>query len=231
MKKLKHYIIISLVLASLSALMFLIHYIVFGQALNTAYYSLMNLCFIPINSLVVTIILEKLIDYKAKQERIEKLNMLVGIFFTEVGLKLMHLIITSDENAKNSILTFDDLYKIKNELLTYNYKVDIKKINIESIKVLLVNNSTLFINLIGNESVHQHEIFTDLLMSIIHLRDEILFWQNDKYDELDILHLENDIIRVYKNITIQWIDYLEYLSKNYPFLYNNAVRLNPFKFN
>ncbi|MGL6107088.1 hypothetical protein [Romboutsia sp.] len=230
MKKVKHYFVISLILISLSGIMFLTHYIVFGQGVNTAYYSLMNLCFIPINSLVVTIILESLIDYKAKQERIEKLNMLVGIFFTEVGSKLMRLIIIADKDAQNSIIGFNDLNKIKNGLLTYEYKIVFEKIDIESIKVLLVSNSNLFINLVSNESIHQHEIFTDLLMSVIHLRDEILFLENDKFEELDIGHLEQDIIRVYKNITVQWIDYLEYLSNNYPFLYNNAIRLNPFRF-
>ena len=70
MKKIRYYFVISFILIALSAVMFLIHYLVFGQALNTAYYSLMNLCFIPINSLVVTIILEKFIDYRAKKDRI-----------------------------------------------------------------------------------------------------------------------------------------------------------------
>lgn len=84
--------------------MFIIHYLVFSQAVNTAYYSLMNLCFIPINSLVVTLILERLIDYKAKQERREKLNMLIGLFFTEVGYKLMYLIIKADKYGKNAML-------------------------------------------------------------------------------------------------------------------------------
>lgn len=230
MKKLKHYFIISIILVVLSAIMFLIHYLVFGQAVNTAYYSLMNLCFIPINSLVVTIILESLIDYKAKQERMEKLNMLVGIFFTEVGSKLMHLIISADNNAKNYIVSFEDLSKVKSQIDKHDYKINMDDINIEAIKSVLVQNSNLFINLISNENILQHEIFTDLIMSVIHLRDEIIFMENDIHGELDKRHLENDIIRVYKNITIQWVYYLEYLNKFYPFLYNNAIRVNPFKF-
>ena len=67
-------------------------------------------------------------------------------------------------------------------------------------------------------------------MSVVHLRDEIIFMEKDDNLELNINHLENDVIRVYKNISIQWISYLEYLNKSYPFLYNNAIRVNPFKF-
>ncbi|CEO07767.1 Uncharacterised protein [[Clostridium] sordellii] len=230
MKKIRYYFVISFILIALSAVMFLIHYLVFGQALNTAYYSLMNLCFIPINSLVVTIILEKLIDYRAKKDRIEKINMLVGIFFTEVGGKLMHLIIDSDKDAKNYITNFEDLNNIKKCLNEYDYKVDMNNIDLCSIKNILLENNNLFVTLISNANVFQHQIFTDLLMSVVHLRDEIIFMEKDDNLELNINHLENDVIRVYKNISIQWISYLEYLNKSYPFLYNNAIRVNPFKF-
>ncbi|WP_187115833.1 hypothetical protein, partial [Paraclostridium sordellii] len=184
MKKIRYYFVISFILIALSAVMFLIHYLVFGQALNTAYYSLMNLCFIPINSLVVTIILEKLIDYRAKKDRIEKINMLVGIFFTEVGGKLMHLIIDSDKDAKNYITNFEDLNNIKKCLNEYDYKVDMNNIDLCSIKNILLENNNLFVTLISNENVFQHQIFTDLLMSVVHLRDEIIFMEKDDSLEL-----------------------------------------------
>ena len=230
MKKSNYYMLVSIILIAMSCIMFFIHYLVFGQVVNTAYYSLMNLCFIPINSLVVTIILEKIIDHKAKEERMNKLNMLVGIFFTEVGCKLMHLIINADKDAKNSIVCFDSLDKIEYDLLKHEYEIDIKELDLEALKTILVDNSNLLINLISNENLLQHEIFTDLLMSVVHLRDELDFMKNNKTSDIDINHLENDIIRVYKNITIQWVHYLEYLNKFYPFLYNNAIRVNPFKF-
>ena len=230
MKKSNYYMLVSIILIAMSCIMFFIHYLVFGQVVNTAYYSLMNLCFIPINSLVVTIILEKIIDHKAKEERMNKLNMLVGIFFTEVGCKLMHLIINADKEAKNSIACFDSLDKIEYDLLKHEYEIDIKELDLEAIKTILVDNSNLFVNLISNENLLQHETFTDLLMSVVHLRDELAFMKNNKTSDIDINHLENDIMRVYKNITIQWVHYLEYLNKFYPFLYNNAIRVNPFKF-
>ncbi|WP_434799427.1 hypothetical protein [Terrisporobacter vanillatitrophus] len=231
MKNKKYYIVVSLILVGLSVIMFLIHYLVFGQAVNTAYYSLMNLCFIPVNSLVVTLILERLIDYKAKQERMEKLSMLIGLFFTEVGYKLMHLIIKADKGGKNSITSFNNLDEVKNQVEIHNYNIDIEDIDLDKIMDILLENSNLLVNLISNENITEHEIFTDLLMSVIHLRDEIVFYKNDKNNQLDLSHLKKDILRVYKNIAMQWVDYLKYLNKSYPFLYNNAIRLNPFRFN
>ena len=230
MRKDKYYIVVSLILVALSVIMFGVHYLVFGQGVNTAYYSLMNLCFIPINSLVVTLILDKLIDHKSKKERMEKLNMLVGLFFTELGYKLMHLIIVADKDGKNAITCFENLDEVERQIRAHNYSIDINEIDLDAVMDILFKNSNMLVNLISNESITQHEIFTDLLMSVMHLRDEITFYKNDKKGELDIGHLEKDVLRVYENISLQWVDYLRYLNKNYPFLYNNAIRVNPFKF-
>lgn len=230
MKKIKYYLFISFILISLSVIMFTIHFMMFGQALNTAYYSIMNLCFIPINSLVVTIILEKLIDHRSKKERIEKLNMLIGIFFTEIGGKLMHYIIVSDKNTSDFNFNFEDLKYVRTTLTNHDYNIEIDEIDLNSIKNLLVENNNLLINLISNENLLQNQTFTDLIMSIIHLRDEILFFESNTLEEVSKKHLENDILRVYENIVIQWVFYLEYLKKFYPFLYSNAIRVNPFLF-
>lgn len=228
MKKFNYYGIISLFLVGSSAIMFYIHYLVFGQAENTAYYSTMSFCFIPINSLIVTIVFERLINYKEKNDRINKLNMLVGIFFNEVGCELMKHFISADEGTINLISKDDDLKSIEKKLNSYELDISINNINITSLKNLLISNNHLLINLISNENIHLHETFTDLLMSVVHLRDEILFIEKHGYTDIDLNHVQGDIMRVYKSISIQWINYLKYLQNNYPFLYNNAIRVNPF---
>lgn len=231
MKKFNYYTIISFVLVASSALMFYIHYLVFGQAENTAYYSTMTLCFIPINSLIVTIVFERMINYKEKVDRINKLNMLVGVFFNELGRELMENIISSDDSAKCIVSKFDDLKDIEKKLIAHDCHIDMDKIDIVSLKELLINNNDLLINLVSNENLHLHETFTDLLMAVIHLKDEILFIERHGYSDIDVNHLQGDIMRVYRSINIQWVNYLKYLQKNYPFLYNNATRINPFIIN
>lgn len=47
--------------------------------------------------------------------------MLVGIFFTEVGCKLMRLMISANKEAKNAIKSFSDLDKIKTIVLHHDY--------------------------------------------------------------------------------------------------------------
>jgi len=46
--------------------------------------------------------------------------------------------------------------------------------------------------------------------------------------EEDLEHLTKDIGRVYTLLIYQWLDYMQHLKKNYPYLFSLAIRLNPF---
>lgn len=224
----KHYIIVSLILIIISGIMFFMHYLIFGQAENTAYYSLMSFCFIPINTLVVTVVLENLIAYRAKKERMNKINMLVSLFFSEIGYDLMGIFIKSDftlENYKSSFTNLDDM---ESTLKNHSYSIDMNKIDLQLLENKLVENKDLFINLMSNENILDHYLFSNLIISTLHLRDELIFRKNKAIISSDIVHLKEDSLRVYKNIVIQWIEYLHYLKKHYPYLYNNALNINPF---
>ncbi|NKF07386.1 hypothetical protein J1C67_12415 [Clostridium gasigenes] len=228
MKNFKHYATISLALIFLSTIMYISHNLIFGQVQNTIYYSLMNICIIPINILTVTIVFENIIDHKSKKKKLNKLNMLIGMFFSELGYELMHLIIQGDKNGKNLICCFDNLKDVETKLITHDHLIDINQININNLEEILLKHRDILINLMSNDNILEHDIFTDLLMSIMHLRDELIFMKNNNKDENTILHLQVDIARVYKNITAQWVNYLYHLEKFYPHLYKTAIQVNPF---
>jgi hypothetical protein len=46
--------------------------------------------------------------------------------------------------------------------------------------------------------------------------------------ESDRGHLAIDIERIYGLIVHQWLDYMNYLKSNYPYLFSLAMRANPF---
>jgi hypothetical protein len=46
--------------------------------------------------------------------------------------------------------------------------------------------------------------------------------------ETDLNHLANDIKRVYVLLTGQWVGYMRYLKRSYPYLFSLALRTNPF---
>ena len=228
MKNLKRYLSASLILILLSFVMFLVHYLLFGQLENTIYYSFMSLCFIPINILAVTLVFEKLVERRARIERLSKLNMLVGLFFSDIGFTLLDIIVAGDDNVKTLQLDFDNLKDCENKFKSHDHQIDFEKINYPALKKLLIEGRDILSSLISNENILEHEIFADLLMALMHLRDEIIFINNKELTKDDGLHLQGDIIRVYKALTLQWTSYLVHLKQFYPYQYNGAVKYNPF---
>lgn len=229
MKNLKHYIFVSFILIFLSLIMFYLHYLEFGQLENTIYYSLMSLCFIPINILAVTLVFEKLVERRARIERLSKLNMLVGLFFSEIGFVLLKLIVAGDENIQSLKLNFSDLKTSDIKLKAHDHTLNFQKINYPELKKLIIESRDLLSNLISNESLLEHETFSDLLMALMHLRDEIIFVQHkEQLSKEDCVHIEGDLIRVYKTLTIQWINYLSHLKEFYPYQHSGAIKFNPF---
>lgn len=228
MKDIKHYLIISFILIFLSFIMFLVHYLIFGKLENTIYYSLMSLCFIPINVLAVTVIFEKLMERRTHLERLSKLNMLVGLFFSDIGYNLLKLIVAGDEKIKYLRLDFNDLEYCNNRVKDYNYDINFEKINYSEIKKIVIEGRDILSRLIANESILEHEIFSDLLMVLMHLRDEIIFMGHKELTREDYDHIKGDIVRVYEALTLQWVNYLFHLERFYPYQYNSVIKHNPF---
>ena len=49
-----------------------------------------------------------------------------------------------------------------------------------------------------------------------------------KLPESDYEHLKLDTERVYNLLIYEWLQYMEHLMNNYPYLFSLALRTNPF---
>lgn len=68
-----------------------------------------------------------------------------------------------------------------------------------------------------------------MLQAVFHLLEELQFRiEIEALPNSDIKHLNGDAHRVYKLIAIQWLNYMQYLADNYPYLFSLAMRTNPF---
>ena len=59
-------------------------------------YLISDIVFVFIEVLLVTLAILNLLNMKAKRERLEKLNMLIGTFYSAVGTKLLMYLSVSD---------------------------------------------------------------------------------------------------------------------------------------
>lgn len=225
-------------LVFLSALLYVTHYLIFRDSQHIFIYFLGDIAFIPVEVLLVTLIIHRLLTKREKSIMLEKMNMLIGAFYSEVGTKLITFFSDYDPDIdkikKELIVTKDwspdKFFKVKKNLKKYDYKVSIDKFALEGLsKFLIVDKRGFLIRLLENPNLLEHESFTELLWAVFHLTEELALRKNlEKLPDSDYEHLAVDINRVYVPLVHQWLDYMSHLKSNYPYLFSLAMRTNPF---
>ena len=235
-KQTKETIIIGMGLVLLSLALHYAHYLTFRDAHHTLIFLFADIAFIPMDVFFTTLILDKFLERRERHHLLGKLNMLIGVFYTEIGTKLLLDIVEGDNEreflsgACISNNTWDEkpFAELHERILNHDYDVDITKVNLRSIKSTLDSNKDLLISLIANENLIEHEAFTEMLMSIMHLREELNTRLSDDMQEYELQHIEKDMEIAYGYLTAEWAEYIKHLSKNYPVLYCKALINNPF---
>jgi len=86
--------------------------------------------------------------------------------------------------------------------------------------------------MLGNPNLLEHDRFTDLLWAVTHLDEELEARQSvTGLCGNDAEHIASDIQRMYDHLASEWLDYVEHLKANYPFLFSLVLRMHPFQEN
>lgn len=238
--KLKKYnkenVIIGVGLILLSLFLHYLHYALFKDLHHTLIFFVADIAFIPMDVVFTTLILDKFLENREKGQLLEKLNMLIGVFYMEVGTDLLREFTTCDKKdgcfIVNGMLDNDWENKAFKDLreytLNYDYPVNFNIEKLIRIKYMLQEKKDFLISLIANQSLLEHETFTETLMSIMHISEELHGRCNDNIATYEVEHLNKDISIAYKYLTIEWSYYMEYLRDNYPQLFLKALIDNPF---
>ncbi|HUU76259.1 MAG TPA: hypothetical protein VMW63_09240 [Methanoregulaceae archaeon] len=237
MKEKSWILLFAAVLISLSVVLYFIHFLIFQDSHHIYIYTLGDIAFIPIEILVVTLIVHRVLDAHNRKAKIEKLNMVIGTFFSAMGTWLLTYISDQDphlddlrENLIVSDQWTDEEFNRVNEIFRkYPADIDINMVDLCILKEFLQSREEFMIRLLENPILYEHERFTSLLQAVFHLTEEL-----DKRPDVtslpanDLSHLSGDIKRIYHALISQWLDYMQYLKKNYPYLFSLAMRTNPF---
>lgn len=230
-------IVLGIVLLFLSALCYFVHYLLFKDSHHIFVYLVGDVAFVFVEVLLVTLIIHNLLEIREKKSRLNKMNMVIGAFFSEVGVKLLRQLSNYDplsekmhEAVSNEEDSAEDKFKnIREFLRSYEYEVAKEKIDLETLKDFLLSKRGFMLRLLENPILLEHEAFSSMLWAVFHLAEELE--ARDKIGELpesDHKHLVNDTKRVYGQLTVQWLNYMRHLRKSYPFLFSLSVRQNPF---
>lgn len=228
---------LSLSLIWLSAVLYLLHYLIFRDIHYMTRLFLAQLGFLPISVLLVTIIVNQLLSLHAKRSKLAKLNMVIGAFFSDAGTSLLKLIAEDDlalAKLRGEIISLgqwsdNDFASFNKRLLNYDFKIKIKEGTLEPLRGFLVERRDFLLRLLENPNLLEHDSFSDLLLAVFHLTEE-LAQRTDLINltPVDQEHLQGDIKRVYVLLIAEWLVYMKHLRNNYPYLFSLALRTNPF---
>jgi hypothetical protein len=183
---------------------------------------------------------EMMLNRREKQVRLEKLNMVIGVFFSEVGTKLIAFFAELDPNLHeirkdlvvSALWTEQDFSRARKDLKHYEYGIEIHQADLEDMRSRLLEQRGFLMGLLENPVLLEHESFTELLRAVFHLAEELSYRKNVRQlPDTDKAHLANDMKRAYQLLVAQWIDYMKYLKEHYPYLFSLAMRTNPFDLN
>ncbi len=226
------------VLLLLSGVIYLIHYLLFRDAHHIFIYLVGDLAFLPLEVLLVVVIIERILTRRETQAKLQKLNMVVGAFFSEIGDYLLRSLLPHFHNKEeisqhlnvSAGWTKNDFRKAADFAYNLPVDVDCRNLDFDQLREFLSQRREFLLTLLENPSLLEKDRFTDLLWAVTHLDEELearRFLGNLSDKDLD--HIADDIRRMYDHLASEWLDYVEHLKYKYPFLFSLVLRTHPFQ--
>lgn len=236
-EKLKLNLIIFIILLIVSASGYMLHYILFGNVYDTISVILLTLGYVPIGILYEMAIVNKILQSKEQSKITRKKNVILSSFFYQVGTEMLIFFIESDEkiielekyysiNLDWEVENFQILRSVFEE---YSCSINIDKIDFKVLSESLISNGKFLLELISNSAFEEQKDVNEMIMSLLHLRDELSCrWKEVALEEYLKEHIVDDMSKCYKLLLLNWVDYMEDMKGFYPSLYVRTLINSPF---
>lgn len=225
-----------LLFAAISISIYYSYYVLFHDTLFIYHHFIIDLAFLPLEVFLVAAIFDKLIGRREKKKHLERMHLIIGAFFHEMGSDLINLIYTRNSDSKSPDQSFNlneswskaDFADLKLTLINTTSTMDVNTGHFVDIKNLLSPKREYLLHLMENDNLMESEHFSQLLLAVFHLIDELQL-RPDLYNlkPMDFAHLVEDFKRAALLLAEQWVDYLYHLKESTPYLFSLAMRTNP----
>lgn len=192
--------------------------------------------FLFLQVLLVTVFIDRMIQRRERAEIAQKLNMIIGSFFSELGTDVLGLMSTAETTAeadKASLVPHGDWgaaeYRAaRARFESHDPTFELRGDHLTALRERLSAEKSYMLGLLANQALLEHGEFTDLMWALTHVAEELKA-RRDLYaiPASDAKHLEGDLGRAYRLLGSQWLAYLEHLQRYYPYLFSLAMRTNP----
>ena len=226
-----------IILLFISSALYFLHYLIFHDLHDLFIHLVGEIAFLPVEVLIVTLIIHKLLDRKERELRLDKMNMVIGVFFSEIGRDMLKEFQGFDQNREELSRIYnpssdwnpDDFKTLSGKISAHALDINYNLGDLERLKSILLQKREFLLGLLENQNLLEHETFTDLLWAVFHLMEELARRENlHDIPIMDGEHLAGDITRAYRLLLIEWISYIKHLKEQYPYLFSLEFRTNPF---
>lgn len=199
---------------------------------------ILDFAFLPMSVLLVTIIVDRLLAERERQAQLNKMNMVISVFYSEVGTPLLRLLgaLVPDEHALSDHLNVDPSWDEARLRKAIHYVRELRLPllatceNLRALREFLRGERDFLLRLVENPVLLEHQQFTDLLWAVFHLEEELSARAElDACPAADVDHLGHDADRALGRLLVQWLDHLLHLHRDYPYLYSFEARTNPLR--
>lgn len=238
MRRYSNLIILAVILIAFSALLYFVDYLIFRDAHHIFIYMMGDLAFLPLEVFLVVVIIERVLANREKQALMQKLNMVVGVFFSEVGNELLRRLLVCFEKSGEINRHLDvkqnwsraDFNKAIAFARTVDDEADCSRLDLYELKKFVLQKRQFLLALLENPNLLEHERFTDLLWATFHLTEELESRESlTGLPAADIKHIAGDTQRVYRLLIVEWLFYVAHLKSKYPYLFSLVARTHPFQ--
>ncbi|BDV42482.1 hypothetical protein GURASL_14050 [Geotalea uraniireducens] len=219
-----------------SLVLYGIDYLALGGGREIASGFLGNFAFLPLYVLFVTLMIERVLKERERISLRRKLNMVIGVFFSEVGTELLRnltdfLPAPAELERRLQVRpqwTANDFRELSAFLAAFELQLDSRMGDLAYLRHFLVGKREFMLRLLENPNLLEHDEFTDLLWAVFHLVDELMARTNlAELSQPDLDHLAGDMRRAFGHLLREWVIYMTHLKADYPYLFSLAVRMNP----
>jgi hypothetical protein len=236
MRRILWSVLLGAALLTTSFVLYIVHFMVFRDMEFITMRGLAHLAFVPIQGLVVTLIIAELLVVMQKKSRLEKMRMVIGVFFSEMGTALLDRLSDSDRNAsalEGAVEHIEDWSRVKVPVIMASLpedccEVDLSREELVQLREEMVEERNFMARLLENPNLLDDERFTEMLWAVFHLTEELDARKNMlTVPDSDLEHLNIDVNRVYELLLREWLHYMKHLNSSYPFLFAFALRTSP----
>ena len=206
---------IVLMLLCTSAVLYVLHFLIFRDLHHIGIFFLHELASMPLEVILVTLFFDKIIEKAHEEENQSKLSIIETLFFNESGGNMLRYLSTFDPNFSllSDILAVRmdwksvDYQSAKIHLKDYSFRLDVEKVDFFGLHYHLDERHSYYRNILENPALTQSSEFTELVMKI-HLMWEELDCRTDLYNlDLHEKHYLGELLtEIYQELVEYWLD-------------------------